>query len=221
LTDGCGDPPRRQPGSITRTVPRAELAAGGTLLGLAALGGLYFLRRPGPVRLDSVLFGLLPANYGSVWAHYVTHIGSLPVLLAGVVVLLVMGLVRDRPRAIACAAAPALAVLIVELTKPLVDRHVSIYGGASYPSGTVTVVAALATGAVLVVPNLLKVPTAVLGMATIITTCAAVIVLRWHYPTDALGGICTGAGTVLLADGLLHLSWVDMLIRRLGQSSPP
>jgi membrane-associated phospholipid phosphatase len=34
-----------------------------------------------------------------------------------------------------------------------------------------------------------------------------VVVLRWHYPTDALGGIAVGAGAVLLIDSLVHLPW--------------
>jgi membrane-associated phospholipid phosphatase len=29
--------------------------------------------------------------------------------------------------------------------------------------------------------------------------------MRWHYPTDAAGGIGVGVGTVLLLDGLAHL----------------
>lgn len=82
-------------------------------------------------------------------------------------------------------------------------------------------VAALATGAFLVVPNVLKVPTALLGTGVVATTCAAVIVLRWHFPTDALGGICTGGGTVLLADGLLHLSWVGRFMRRVRRPPVP
>jgi membrane-associated phospholipid phosphatase len=32
-------------------------------------------------------------------------------------------------------------------------------------------------------------------------------VLRWHYPTDALGGIGVGLGSVLVVDGLAHIPW--------------
>ncbi len=43
-------------------------------------------------------------------------------------------------------------------------------------------------------------------MATI-GVSMAVVVLRWHYPTDALGGIGVGVGSVLVVDGLLHVPW--------------
>ena len=36
---------------------------------------------------------------------------------------------------------------------------------------------------------------------------AAVIGLRWHYPSDALGGAVFGVGVVLLVDGVAHLSF--------------
>lgn len=214
--------PRRQPRSTTTAATRTQLTIGAALLGLAALGALFFLIRPSPTPLDAAGFALLPFNYQSVWAHDVTHIGSLPALATGVVLLFAAGLARDWPRAIACASAPVAAVLVVEeFLKPLVDRHVNIYGGPSYPSGTVTAAAALATGAVLVAPRVLKVPIALLGTAMVSVTCVAVVLLRYHMPTDALGGICTGAGSVLLLDGLLHLSCVRSRMRSLGRRQPP
>lgn len=211
----------RRPQPITATAARTELALGTTLLGLAALGGLFFFRRPGPTRLDTVLFALLPPQYDSAWAHGVTHVGSLPGLVVGVLVLVAAGLARDRVRTIACASAPVMAVLIVELAKPLVGRHLSSYGGASYPSGTVTAVAALALGIILVVPAVLRLLAAVFGSTLVTATCAAVIVLRWHFPTDAAGGICVGAGVVLVADGVLHLPSVSRLMRRLAPAPGP
>jgi membrane-associated phospholipid phosphatase len=33
----------------------------------------------------------------------------------------------------------------------------------------------------------------------------AVIALRWHYPSDALGGLVLGVAVVVFVDGLLHL----------------
>jgi hypothetical protein len=81
-----------------------------------------------------------------------------------------------------------IAVLIVqEIAKPLVDRHSVLTGGLSYPSGTVAAVAALATALTLVMPAQARFPVALLGLLAIGGTGAAVIVLRWHYPTDALG----------------------------------
>jgi membrane-associated phospholipid phosphatase len=48
---------------------------------------------------------------------------------------------------------------------------------------------------------------AAVGLAATIGTSVAVIVLRWHHPTDALGGIAVGIGAVLVLDGILHVPW--------------
>jgi membrane-associated phospholipid phosphatase len=176
------------------------------LLGIATLAGLIFVRRPGPNRLDIWGYRLLLANPNSRWAHDFVTLGSMTVLIAGVVLVFLIGILRDWIRAIACASAPVIAVLIVqEIAKPLVDRHNGLSGGLSYPSGTVAAVAALATALVLVVPAKLRLPVAMLGLLAIAGTGAAVIVLRWHYPTDALGGLAVGAGSVLAIDALLHV----------------
>jgi membrane-associated phospholipid phosphatase len=133
----------------------------------------------------------------------------LTVLIAGVIAVFFIGALRDWVRAVACAAAPVLAVLIVQdLAKPLVGRHLGITGGSSYPSGTVAAVAALATAATLVMPAMARPLVAAVGAVATVGACAAVIVLRWHYPTDALGGIGVGTGAVLVVDALFHVPWV-------------
>jgi membrane-associated phospholipid phosphatase len=112
-----------------------------------------------------------------------------------------------------------VAVLIVQdLAKPLVGRHLGITGAASYPSGTVAAVAALMTAAVLVTPALGRPLVAVAGTAVTAGVCAAVVVLRWHYPTDALGGVAVGVGAVLALDALAHLPWAVAGLRH-GRSS--
>jgi undecaprenyl-diphosphatase len=199
--------PERGPGRATPAGLAVEFAAGFVLLALATLAGIVFVHRPGPNRLDALGDRLLPADLSSHWASAFTGLGSMTALVAGVIVVLLVGLRRDWVRAIACAAAPVLAVLIVEvIAKPLVDRHIG--GGLSYPSGTVASVAALVTAVILVMPAILRLPVAVLGAVAIVGTGAAVVVLRWHYPTDALGGIGVGMGSVLLIDALVHTPWV-------------
>jgi membrane-associated phospholipid phosphatase len=179
------------------------------MLGTAALGGLIFVHRPWPNRLDAWGYRALPAAFHSQWAHDFAKLGSLTVLVVGVIAVFVIGVLRDWVRAVACAAAPVIAVLIVEdLAKPLVDRHIGIYGASSYPSGTVAAVAALSTAATLVMPKLLRPLVALAGAVATVGVCAAVIVLRWHYPTDTLGGIGVGVGAVLVVDAFLHLPWV-------------
>jgi membrane-associated phospholipid phosphatase len=198
-------PRTRGPRGVSPIETIAELAAGLLLLGLAALAGLAFLQRPWANRLDIWGYRLLPADPNSHWAHAFVTLGSMTVLIVGVVLVFLIGVLRDRIRAIACATAPVIAVLIVqEIAKPLVDRHNGT-GGLSYPSGTVGAVAALATAFVLVMPPKLRLPVAMLGLLAIAGSGAGVVVLRWHYPTDALGGVAVGVGSVLLVDALLHL----------------
>jgi membrane-associated phospholipid phosphatase len=183
-----------------------ELGAGVLLLGIAALAGLAFVHRPWPNRIDAWGDRFLPADPSSLWAHDFVTLGSMTILIAGVVGVFFIGILRDWVRAIACATAPVIAVLIVqEIAKPLVDRHSVLTGALSYPSGTVAAVASLATALTLVMPGKVRVPVALLGLLAIGGTGAAVIVLRWHYLTDALGGVAVGVGSVLVLDALLHV----------------
>ncbi|HWF22898.1 MAG TPA: phosphatase PAP2 family protein [Acidimicrobiales bacterium] len=186
----------------------AELVLGTGLLAVAGLAGLFFVRRPWPNHLDTSGYRLLPADYGARWAHDLTQVGSLSGVLIGIVVLVVVALTQDWVRAVVCAVAPLGAVLVVDqVAKPLIGRQIAGVVG-SYPSGTVTAVSALAAAAVLVSPRVFRAVTAVLAAALVVGICAAVVVLRWHYPTDALGGACVGIGAVLFLDGLAHLPWV-------------
>jgi membrane-associated phospholipid phosphatase len=187
----------------------AEMTLGALLLGLSALAGLVFVHRPWPNRLDVWGDQVLPLDAGSRWAHDLVTLGSLTALVVGVVTVFIIGVLRDWVRALACAVAPVAAVLVVQdLAKPLVGRHIGLTGGSSYPSGTVAAVAALAVAFTLVMPTLLRPLVALAGAAVTVGVSAAVIVLRWHYPTDALGGIGVGVGSVLLVDGLAHVPWV-------------
>jgi len=49
---------------------------------------------------------------------------------------------------------------------------------------------------------------ALVGAVATVGVSVAVIVLRWHYPTDVLGGMAVGVGAVLTLDALAHLPWV-------------
>jgi len=188
-------------------------------LTMAAVAGLAFVHRPWPNRLDVWGDAVLPANPTSPWANHLVAAGSLVALVGGVAAVFAIGMLRDWVRAVACAAAPVLAVLIVQdLAKPLVGRHLGITGAASYPSGTVAAVAALMTAAALVTPAAVRPLVVVAGAALIAGVCAAVVVLRWHYPTDALGGVAVGVGAVLALDALAHLPWAVGALRRGGGS---
>src|ERR1019366_9992902 len=102
----------RGPRAATPGGTATELMAGVFLLGLAALAGLAFVHRPWPNRLDVWGYAALPADAGAHWAHDLVTVGSLPALIVGTVLLFVVGAFRDWVRAVACATAPVLAVLI-------------------------------------------------------------------------------------------------------------
>jgi membrane-associated phospholipid phosphatase len=209
----------RGPGRVSPWEALVEFGAGFVLLGLATLAGLVFVRHPWPNRLDRFGYRLLPANPFSNLAHGLAGLGSTTALIVGVVAVFFIGVRRDWVRAVACAAAPVIAVLIVqEIAKPLVDRHIG--GGLSYPSGTVAAAAAVATALTLVMPAKLRLPVGVLGLVAVLGAGAGVIVLRWHYPTDALGGIGVGVGSVLLIDSLSHAPWVLPGFLRSLRASP-
>lgn len=184
-----------------------EMLLGCLLLAAATLAGLVFVHRPWPNQVDAIGFRLLPAHLSSRGAADVADLGSLTVLIAGVAVLCVVAaLSRNWVRALTCLIAPIAAVLIVQtVAKPLVGRHLGGSASLTYPSGTVTAVAALAAVAFLVVPWFARPLVAVAGGVVVAAVCAAVVVLRWHYPTDALGGVCVGAGAVFAVDGLLSI----------------
>jgi len=180
-----------------------EMLVGCALLSVATLAGLVFVRRPWPNRVDAIGLRHLPADPASGWARDVAHLGSSTALIAGVAVLCVVAaLSRNWVRALSCLIAPVAAVLIVQtVAKPLVGRQLE--GTLSYPSGTVTAVAALAAAAFVIVPRYARPIVAVVGGVVVAAACAAVVVLRWHYPTDAFGGVCVGAGFVFAVDGTL------------------
>lgn len=193
-----------------------ELSLGLLALGAAALAGLLFARRPGPDRIDQAGLFYLPADVHSHLANEVVRLGSRPAVLAVVVVVFLLGCYRDWLRALCCAVAPVLALEVVErIAKPMVGRVID-GGGYTYPSGTVTAVAALAAALYLTSPRLLRPLTGPIGVLATGLVGAAVLVLRWHYPTDVFGGACVGAGMVFTLDGLAH---VPFLVARPGHAS--
>jgi membrane-associated phospholipid phosphatase len=158
---------------------------------------------PGPNALDRWGFRAVPHAPGSVVLVRITDIGSPVVLIAGALLAAVVAR-HDRMRAVACLIGPLLAVVLVEYSfKPLVGRHFE--GVLSYPSGTTANVAALATAWVLAVPRRARAAVIAAGALVTVAMSVAVTGLRWHYPSDALGGVVLGIGTVVLVDGVLHL----------------
>ena len=155
----------------------------------------------GPVRADS-LGRIVPAGQASKFKD-IADVGSeIPVLLA-VLALVAWALYqRDRAALAVAILGPASALFLTEyVLKPLVDRT-SPKGVYSYPSGHSAVVAALVTTALLFVYRYAGPRFALLwspyAAAVIGAMGIAVVALRWHYVTDAVGGVALGIGVVLL-----------------------
>ena len=85
-----------------------ELGVGVLLLGIAAFAGFVFVHRPWPNRLDAWGYRLLPADLSSHWAQGFVTLGSMTVLIAGVLLVFFIGVLRDWVRAIACTTAPVV-----------------------------------------------------------------------------------------------------------------
>jgi membrane-associated phospholipid phosphatase len=211
---------RRGPAAASRLWTTIELLLGLAMLAAAAVAGLLFAKRPGPNRVDAAGYFYVPSDPNSHLANELVRIGSKPVLIAGVIVVFLVAIFRDWVRAFACAAAPVIAVEVVEhIAKPMVGRQIST-GSFTYPSGTVAAVAALSTALLLVSPRLARPLVALAGAAAVTGVGLAVLVLRWHYPTDVAGGICVGGGAVFSIDALAHLPWL-FTSRRLATEPTP
>ncbi len=143
---------------------RVELAVG--LLGVAvvALEGALVAHRPAAGALDRWLQEVVPGSHASGYVD-VTWFRYPWVVVLGAVVSAAVCVRRDTPRAVACLIGPPLAVVLgQEVIKPLVGR--TLGGTLTYPSGSTTGAAALATAAILAVPPRWKWVTAVLAVAT-------------------------------------------------------
>jgi membrane-associated phospholipid phosphatase len=119
--------------------------------------------------------------------------------------LVLFAIARERARmALAVVAVMAIAPLSAELLKPLLAHpHVTLglanIGAASWPSGHATAATALALSAVLVAPVRLR-PAALIGaLAFMLAVGAALLIRRWHLPSDVLGGYLLGVLWVSVA----------------------
>lgn len=179
------------------------LVAGTILVAWTLIAAILIRYHPEANGLDRWGLSLVPPDpHNSVLIRIA---GLKAVVIAGGSVLAAVVVVtRDRARALACLISPALAVFLVEaLLKPVIARRFEAV--LTFPSGTVTAVAAVAAAWAIAVPRWLRWPVIVLGALAVTLECRAVIALQWHLPSDALAGAVFGVGVVLLTDGLLHL----------------
>jgi membrane-associated phospholipid phosphatase len=189
------------------------------LVGAVALG-VFLAHHRGQNSLDAWAFARIP-----YWKHgqlptTLVKLGSVPALVIGLGVVVFVSGTRDTVRTISCIVGPIVAVVIAdEILKPLVARYIAI-DESTYPSGTVTVIASVATALVLVTGSRWRVAIAVGSAITVVAVAFSVLVLRWHFLTDVVGGAAVGSGAVLLIDGLAMIAVPGPVPVPLDESDP-
>ena len=180
----------------------ASLLAACLVLGTVMLGAVVLGFEPGQNALDSWGFSVFPGGLQSVLLRAMTDLGLAPV--AAAVALVAAGSIwrRDRRRALGCLAGPGLAVGLAELLKHVVGR--TFHGALCWPSGTSAAVTAVVTAVVLVTRGKGRAAALVIGTAVVIFETIALVAFRWHYLSDALGGVFLGAGGLLMVDAVFH-----------------
>lgn len=205
----------------SRRAQQSALAVALASFAVAVALGVVLHRHHGPMAWEELAF-----RRATGWHHELHGLSIRPMkrwLLAAMVAvgeplpfaacILAMAAAALRSghaRIVACTvAAPIFAVLLTEhLGKPVVQRlHET---SSSYPSGHSTGAAAVALTAWLLHLQLTgrrppRWKEALLALVPI-GTGVGVVLLHWHYPTDAIGGWAVGIGTVLaagLATGLI------------------
>jgi len=193
--------------------PRLVFAAasGAALVAAAMALGFLLAAARSPNWFDTWGLNLLPASRHLRLYLAASQLGSPPAIATGMLLSVLLWVGRDRLRAIGAVLGPLVAIGFAEqVAKPLIGRQLEV-GNFSYPSGTVTAAAAVATTLVLAAPRSVRPPLAGLLAALLLVLSAAVVGLRWHDPTDALGGLALGVGWALLVEAglqLLHLAHV-------------
>jgi hypothetical protein len=190
----------------------ASLLAACLVLGTAFLGGLILGLEPGQNALDSWGFSVFPVVLHSTFLRAIADLGLAPVT-AGVALGAGASVWRtDRRRAVASLGGPGLAVGLAELLKILVGR--TFHGALCWPSGTTAAVTAVVTVIVLVTRGKGRAAAVAIGSVVVTFEAVALVAFRWHFLSDALGGIVVGVGSVLLVDALFHR------VRRLPRRRP-
>jgi membrane-associated phospholipid phosphatase len=178
------------------------MAVAMALLGAVALGGIVLAVAPGENALDRWGFSVFPDVLPAPFLRAMSDLGLAPVTFGIALVAASLVWRRDPRRALACPIGPALAIGLAELLKIIVGRR--FQGALCWPSGTTAAVAAVAAVVVLVSRRGGRPAAVAIGAAVVIFEVVALVSFRWHYLSDALGGVVLGVGCVLLVDAVLH-----------------
>ncbi len=216
---------RRRRGTLTRQPRRLRsfpeawwlVAAAAALLLAVAVLAVRVHSMDGSLRVDRLVSRYLAAQLPGEAGVHVGRAGYGLIARDGapgfVVITMFLTLVwavrrRDVPAAVLAVVAPGVAFVLVELlAKPIVGRDDPTGRAWSFPSGTVTAVAAAAAVSVVLVyrwagPTSAIVAAFTLGVVPVVM-CVAVVELRWHYATDAIAGLAIGTAVVLAITAIL------------------
>jgi membrane-associated phospholipid phosphatase len=183
--------------------------------------GLLLREQARPDGLDSVVDTAMVASFSGRQGilPWLALPGSTIPLIAVSIAIAVGCLIARRPNGVlvAVTAVPVTAFLDDTVLKHLVDR--THFGQLSFPSGhTASAMTLAAVLGVLLHDPARGTATRLARAALVVVACAVtalvavgVIGLRWHYFTDAVGGVALGAGTVLALAFLIDLVPMDRL----------
>jgi membrane-associated phospholipid phosphatase len=186
----------------------------------------------GPLRVDRWVSGHFAARL-PVAGFQLGHSGYDAIARAGAPAFVVMMMAlalgwairrRDVGGGLLAVAGPGVALVVAEfVAKPLVGRQ-DPAGSWSFPSGTVTAVAAAVAVSVILVyrwAGLTRAITAALMLAVVpIVMCVAVVELRWHYATDAAAGVAVGVAVACAIAAVLSALEDTYRRPRLADLSP-
>jgi membrane-associated phospholipid phosphatase len=206
---------------------RARIAAGLLILGsiiVVTVLGIYYAGTGQPGSFDQrVSHDLRPLRVHRRLIMRITDLGDpgpVIVMIAALVIVLIA--LRRWRAALLALVAPGVAVAIAELIlKPVVGR--TIGGALSYPSGHETATAAIAIVVIIAIadrhPPRLPVAAVILIsallFAALVAIAAALVLRRWHYATDTVGGFGVALATVLTV--ALAIDFVSARLARRNQ----
>jgi membrane-associated phospholipid phosphatase len=179
-----------------------SLWAPAALFAVVFIGGAILRFEPQQNAFDTWGFNLFSHSWQSSFLRTVFYLARGPVT-AGAAVL--AGLIvwrHDRLRTLACLIGPGLAVVLAEVCKIIVGRR--LVGTLCWPSGSAAAVASTVTAVVIALQGKARWLALGLGSAAVLLEVIALVAYRSHYPSDAVGGVLVGVGSVLLVDAVLH-----------------
>jgi membrane-associated phospholipid phosphatase len=184
---------------MPRNVRTPLFAALACALAIAPLAVLAYVA--GPVqRLDYRILFHLHRESGPLYsiADALVNLGGLGSLLILLAIVCAIGVRFGRRREVVVAAlVVAGANVTTQLLKVVLEhaRHKTFEHGIelpwpdSFPSGHTTAAASIAVALLLVVPAIYRGRALAAGALLTAVVGISTVVLRWHYPSDVLGGL--------------------------------